>query len=214
MTALAQPIAPDRDAAPTVLIADEHPLMIAGIRSTIERLDDMVVAGEACCAQELTQLVDRRRPDVVIMDPRIPGVAGMEMIGLIRRRWPQTQVVVLSDCDDDETATAARAAGASGYVRKSAAPADLVSALRDAVPGAGAAGTPARERARSAGPELTERERSILTAVAAGMTTAAISRQLWISQHTIKFHLTNIYRKLGVANRAAAVRWALENGLG
>jgi DNA-binding NarL/FixJ family response regulator len=219
MSALARPEPPS--AAPQqlkVLIADDHPLIIAGIRRTIEDLDDMLVVGEAHTGAELIQLIERRRPDVVLMDLRMPGVTGTEMIGLIRERWPECKAIVLSACDDRATIDAALAAGASAYVLKSAHTIDIASVLRQASSGAvfhapAVPVRPAPEPAIPAAPALTERERSILTAVASGLTTAAISRDLWISEHTIKFHLTNIYRKLGVANRAGAVRWALENGV-
>jgi DNA-binding NarL/FixJ family response regulator len=151
------------------------------------------------------------------MDLKMPGVSGVEAIQWIRQRWPEIKTVVLSACDDRATIDAALHAGAAAYVLKSAHTVDIPSILRQAssgavfhaptsapVPTGTAPETPSR-------PALTERERSILTAVAAGMTTAAISRDLWISEHTIKFHLTNIYRKLGVANRAGAVRYALEH---
>jgi DNA-binding NarL/FixJ family response regulator len=208
-------------AAPTrlkVLIADDHPLIIAGLRRTIEHLDDMQVVGEAHSGAELTELIERRRPDVVLMDLRMPGVTGTEMIELIRTRWPQIKTIVLSACDDRPTIDAVLHAGASAYVLKSAHGVDIASVLRQASSGA-VFHVPTSPPLRPVGaggpaePALTDRERSVLAAVAAGMTTAAISRDLWISQHTIKFHLTNIYRKLGVTNRAAAVRYALEHGI-
>ncbi len=201
-----------------VLIADDHPLIIAGIRRTIEHVEDMEVVGEARSGMELMQLVERRLPDVVLMDLKMPGVRGMEPIERIRARWPQVKTVVLSACDERATIDAALQAGASAYVLKNAHTVDVASVLRQAFSGAvlpAPAGVPTPPDAppapaRSA---LTERERSILSAVASGMTTAAISRELWISEHTIKFHLTNIYRKLGVANRAGAIRHALEHQL-
>ncbi len=201
-----------------VLIADDHPLIIAGIRRTIEHLDDMQVIGEARSGPELTQLIERRRPDIVLMDLRMPGVAGVEMIELIRQRFPQTKTIVLSACDDRPTIDAALRAGASAYVLKTAHTVDIASVLRQASSGAvfhAPASAPVAPvgSVPPASPALTDRERSILSAVAAGMTTAAISRELWISEHTIKFHLTNIYRKLGVPNRAGAVRYALQHGI-
>jgi DNA-binding NarL/FixJ family response regulator len=201
-----------------VLIADDHPLIIAGIRRTIEHLDDMQVVGEAHSGPELIQLIERRRPDVVLMDLRMPGVAGVEMIQLIRRRWPDTKAIVLSACDERGTIDAALHAGASAYVLKSARTVDIAAVLRQTSSGAvfHAPTTPPTRPAAAdepSRPSLTGRERSILSAVAAGKTTAAISRDLWISEHTIKFHLTNIYRKLGVANRAGAVRYALEHAI-
>jgi DNA-binding NarL/FixJ family response regulator len=201
-----------------VLIADDHPLIIAGIRRMIEHHNDIQVVGEAHSGPELTQLIERRRPDIVLMDLRMPGVAGVQMIELIRERWPETKAIVLSACDDRPTIDAALRAGANAYVLKSARTVDIVAVLRQASSGAvfhapTAALTRPGAPEASAAPSLTNRERSILSAVASGMTTAAISRDLWISQHTIKFHLTNIYRKLGVPNRAGAVRYALEYGI-
>lgn len=222
MSAVAHEIEPT-DAVKTdqlkVLIADDHPLILAGIRRTIEHLDDMQVVGEAHTGPELTQLIERRRPDMVLMDLRMPGVVGMEMIESIRQRWPDTKSIVLSACDDRPTIDAALQAGASAYVLKSANAVDIASVLRQAASGAvfhapAAAPAHSRDADEPAVPALTARERSILSAVAAGLTTAAISRDLWISEHTIKFHLTNIYRKLGVVNRAGAVRYALEHGIG
>ena len=201
-----------------VLIADDHPLIIAGIRRMIEHHHDIQVVGEAHSGPELIQLIERRDPDIVLMDLRMPGVAGVQMIELIRQRWPEIKAIVLSACDDRPTIDAALRAGASSYVLKSAHTIDIVSVLRQTAGGAvfhAPAVAPTRSGAPggSAASSLTSRERSVLSAVASGMTTAAISRELWISQHTIKFHLTNIYRKLGVANRAAAVRYALEYGI-
>lgn len=201
-----------------VLIADDHPLIIAGIRRTIEHVEDMEVVGEARSGPELMQLIGRRRPDLVLMDLKMPGVAGVEAILHIRQRWPEVKTVVLSACDDRPTIDQALHAGANAYVLKSAHTVDIASVLRQTSVGAvfhAASGPPAVTGAPdlAATPALTDRERSILSAVASGLTTSAISRELWISEHTIKFHLTNIYRKLGVANRAGAVRYAMENGI-
>lgn len=222
MEALLQESVRDRDFVESpgikVLLADDHPLIIAGIRRTIEHLDDMEVVGEAHSGQELLQLIERRSPDLVLMDLKMPGVSGVEMIEQIRLNWPDVKTVVLSACDDRPTIDSALHAGASAYVLKSAHTVDIASVLRQASSGAVFhAPTYAPQRTGThepAPPTLTDRERSILSAVASGMTTAAISGDLWISEHTIKFHLTNIYRKLGVANRAGAVRYALEHGIG
>ncbi|HUO69235.1 MAG TPA: response regulator transcription factor [Solirubrobacteraceae bacterium] len=209
------------DVEPTrirVLIADDHPLIIAGIRRTIEHFDDIEVVGEAHSGPELLSMVERRRPAVVLMDLRMPGVTGVECIEQLRAGRPAMKVVVLSACDERPVIDAALRAGATAYILKSAHTVDIASVLRQTAGGAvfhapssipGCAGAPAGADA----PALTDRERSILSAVAAGMTTAAISRELWVSEHTVKFHLTNIYRKLGVANRAGAVRYALQHHL-
>jgi DNA-binding NarL/FixJ family response regulator len=222
MQALLTELPRDSDAAERtgikVLLADDHPLIIAGIRRTIEHVDEMEVVGEAHTAPELMQLIERRSPDIVLMDLRMPGVVGVEAIQRIRATWPAIKVVVLSACDDRPTIDSALHAGAAAYVLKSAHTIDIASVLTQASSGAVfhapsyASPHPGSPASPSA-PALTDRERSILSAVASGMTTAAISRDLWISEHTIKFHLTNIYRKLGVGNRAGAVRYALEHGI-
>ncbi len=202
-----------------VLIADDHPLMIAGVRRALERSDDIEIAGEAHSGPELMALVERRRPNVVLTDLRMPGTNGADCIEQIRTTWPDVRVVVLSACEDRPSIDAALNAGASAFVVKSVNATDIAAVVRQAASGSvfHATSTPAPKSDdhddESMLPELTEREHAILEAVATGKTTAVISRELWVSEHTVKFHLTNIYRKLGVGNRAGAVRYALQNGL-
>ena len=122
-----------------VLVADDHPLIIAGIRRTIEHLDDIEVVGEAHSGAELLQLVERRGPEMVLMDLHMPGVngpTGVELIEWIRREHPAVKVVVLSACDDRPTIDAVLHAGASAYVLKSAHTVDIASVLRQASSGA------------------------------------------------------------------------------
>jgi DNA-binding NarL/FixJ family response regulator len=204
-----------------VLIADDHPLVLMGIRRTLEASEDIEVVGEAHSGPEVLALVERRGPNVVLLDLRMPGVEGVACISQITESWPDVKVVVLSACDDGPSVQSALAAGASAYVVKSVKPIDIASVLRQAG-GAGAvfhapvgpAGGGRTDHAMvPAGPALTERETAILGAVAGGLTTKSIGGELWISEHTVKFHLTNIYRKLGVSNRSSAVRYAIENGL-
>jgi DNA-binding NarL/FixJ family response regulator len=211
------------EAGPTaqarVLIADDHPLILAGIRRTLERSGDIEIVGEATSGQQVLAMVDRRRPEVVLLDLHMPGVTGPDLILAIHQDWPSVKIVVLSANDDRAAIDGALNAGASAYILKSVNTIDLPSVVRQV-----AAGATFLSPARSAGAdaaaaadrhaELTERERTILTAISSGQTTSAISRELWVSEHTIKFHLTNIYRKLGVSNRAGAIRFAIEHGLG
>ena len=202
-----------------VLIADDHPLMIAGVRRALERSDDIEIAGEAHSGPELMALVERRRPQVVLTDQRMPGTNGADCIEQIRTTWPDVRIVVLSACEDRPSIDAALNAGASAFVVKSINATDIAAVVRQAASGSvfHATSAPASKAEESDEestlPDLTERERAILEAVACGKTTAVISRELWVSEHTVKFHLTNIYRKLGVANRSAAVRYAFEHGL-
>jgi DNA-binding NarL/FixJ family response regulator len=197
-----------------VLIADDHPLILAGLRRTLDGCEDIVLAGAARTAPELLGLLAGCRPDVVVMDLRMPGLSGTGLIERIRGERPATRVIVLSACDEPPAIDAALAAGASAYVRKAAQPLDLAQVIRQVAADA-VAPAPAGESASTAftRTRLTARERSVLAAIAAGHTSAAISRELWVSEHTIKFHLTNIYRKLGVSGRAGAIRYALEHGL-
>ena len=202
-----------------VLIADDHPLMLAGIRATLEGYDDIELVGEARSAPEVIGLIERRSPAIVLTDLRMPGARAVELIERIRHRWPEVKIVVLSACDERATIDAALQAGANAYALKSANTVDIAALLHQVSSGtvylapSQSPRPPAPAGQRSELPGLTDREQSILAAVASGMTTAAISRELWISQHTVKFHLTNIYRKLGVTNRAGAVRYALEHDL-
>jgi DNA-binding NarL/FixJ family response regulator len=202
-----------------VLIADDHPLLIAGIRRAVELSQGIEVVGETSSGSDLMGLIERRRPQLVLLDLWMPGGCGFERIKQIRQQWPEVKVIVLSADEDRRSIDAALSAGASAYIVKSVSLADLASVLRQTACGqvfhgvTGGQRVPSQPRATPPGPVLTDRERRILDAVAAGLTTAAISKDLWISEHTVKFHLTNIYRKLGVANRAGAVRYALENEL-
>lgn len=201
-----------------VLIADDHPLMLQGIRRALEASDDIEVVGEARSGEELLALVDRRRPDLVLLDLHMPGMGGLECVTQLRARCADVKTVVISASEDRASIDAALLAGASAYILKSVSAVDIASVLRHAASGAvfHVPSTPASSREESApasGPELTPRETTILLAIADGRTTKAISQDLWLSEHTVKFHLTNIYRKLGVSNRSAAVRWAYENNL-
>jgi DNA-binding NarL/FixJ family response regulator len=199
-----------------VLIADDHPLILAGVRRVLERSEDIEVVGEAHSGPELLALIERRHPQLVLTDLLpMPGVSGAGCIETIRTKWPDVKVVVLSESEDRPLIDATLSAGASAYVLKSVGSTDLASIVRQAASGWVFHATPAASSASGKpephAPALTGRERTILEAVAAGLTTAAISERLWVSEHTVKFHLTNIYRKLQVANRAGAVRYALEH---
>ena len=199
-----------------VLIADDHRLMLAGIRRALEQAEDIEVVGEAHSGSQVLPLVSRTSPDLVLLDIRMPGLDGLACLDQIRRRYPQVKVVVLSVFSDSEHIEAALKRGACGYIVKSVNPLDLPSAIRQAVEGTvyHALGLPELDeeaQAKQAG--LTEREICILKAVARGLSNQAIGKELWVTEQTVKFHLTNIYRKLGVGNRTEAARYAYQNGL-
>ncbi len=199
-----------------VLIADDHQLMLAGIRRALEACEDLEVVGEAHSGSQVLPMIARTNPDVVLLDIRMPGMDGLTCIDLIGKRHPGVKVVVLSVFSDPDHIQAALKRGAAGYVVKSVDPRDLPSALRQAVEGTvyHALGVPEESEesaARAVG--LTERETAILKAVARGLSNQAIGRELWVTEQTVKFHLTNIYRKLGVGNRTEAARHAHQHGL-
>lgn len=201
-----------------VLIADDHPVVLLGLRRAFERSENIEVAGEARTGAEVLQMVERRRPDVVLLGLRMRGMPGLECIERLRATWPEVKTVVLSALEDKATINAALNAGASAYMIKSVNTADIASVVRQAASGAvyhAPSSSPAVRDSDQPSDEpcLTPREHVVLSGVVAGMTTAEISKDLWVSEHTVKFHLTNIYRKLGVTNRAGAIRHALANGI-
>jgi DNA-binding NarL/FixJ family response regulator len=205
------------DRAIKVLIADDHPLILQGLRRTLEECDDIEVVGEAREGSEVPPLVQRRAPDVVLMDLRMPGLSGVECVREIKAQTPSVKAVLLTASEDRTAIEEAIEAGASGYVLKSVSALDVPALVRQVAAGSTMFHKPAGDAPDGAAdaetPALTEREATILAAVAGGKTTKTISAELGVSEHTVKFHLTNIYRKLGVSNRSGAVRYAYEHGL-
>jgi DNA-binding NarL/FixJ family response regulator len=199
-----------------VLIADDHRLIAEGIRKALEETGDFEVVGEANTGSQVLPLVRRTNPDLVILDLRMPGVDGLTCLEQIRENHPDVKVVVLSMSTDPSVIQAALKRGASAYVVKSVNPMDLPSVLRQAIEGTvfsavGLEESGESESARDLG--LTTREVTIIQALSRGLSNQAIGKELWVAEQTVKFHLTNIYRKLGVANRTEAVRLAYQHGL-
>ena len=197
-----------------VLIADDHRLVLDSVRRTLEGADDIEVVGEATSGSQVLPLVRRTAPDVLLLDLRMPKMDGLTCLEQVRKHCPGVKVVVLSAFTDMERIQAALNRGASGYIVKSVNPDDLPSAVRQAVDGtffgpAGAAESDDDDAVAAAG--LTERELGILKALARGLSNQAIGKECWVSEQTVKFHLSNIYRKLGVANRTEAARFAYEH---
>ena len=200
-----------------VVIADDHPLILAGIRRALEEADGFEVVGEARVGSQVLPLVSQTNPDLVVLDLRMPEMDGLTCLDRIRERYPKVKVVILSVSTNPEVIQNVLSRGASAYVVKSVNPVDLPSVLRQAVEGTvySAVGLPEKtdehDAAKTAG--LTEREATILKALARGLSNDAIGKELWVAEQTVKFHLTNIYRKLGVSNRTEATRYAYEHGL-
>jgi DNA-binding NarL/FixJ family response regulator len=199
-----------------VLLADDHRLVLEGVKHALERDDGFQVVATTHSGAEVADLVARHRPDIVLMDLRMPGVDGLQALDQIRARDKTTKVVILSASERPDEIQAARSRGADGFVLKSVNPGDLPSALRQVHegtvfhPGVAGADRPA-SAAEAVG--LTDREVTLVQALARGLSNKQISQELWITEQTVKFHLRNIYRKLDVANRTGAARWAHEHGL-
>ena len=198
-----------------VLIADDHKLIVQGIRRALEEDGGFDVVAEASAGSQVMPLVSQLRPDLVLLDLRMPGLDGLMCLDQIKKRFPDTKVVIISAATDEKLIQTALKRGASAYIVKTVDPADLPAALRQALDGTvyHAIGLFDQSEAAAKAAGLTEREISILNALARGLSNEAIGKELWVAEQTVKFHLTNIYRKLGVANRTEAARYAYQQGL-
>lgn len=208
-----------------VLIADDHPLFRKGMRSLLESLPDIELVGEASSGEEAIALATSEQPDLVLMDLQMPQGNGLTATREIGKRSPHVRILVVTLFEDDESIFAALRAGAHGYILKDADEEEMVRAIR-AVGGGEAIFSPAIAtrlmdyfattrtlEPREIFPELTDREREILTLIARGVSNAAIAEQLVITLKTVRNHVSNIYNKLQVADRAQAAIRAREAGL-
>lgn len=199
-----------------VVMADDHALLRAAVRGALERDGGFEVVGETDNGARVLPLVHRLRPDLLLLDLRMPGVDGFTCLDRMRAQEPDVPVVVMSANADRDSVGEALRRGARGFVSKAIEPDDLAAALRQALSGTawfrvGHEETPEAHAQSVAG--LTDREVEMLRAVASGRSNKQISAELVVTEQTVKFHLSNVYRKLGVANRAGAVRFAAEHGL-
>ena len=180
----------------------------------MESAAEIEIVGATHRGDEVVALVEALRPDVVLLDHEMPGIDGAACLTLMKQRQPGIKVVILSASERPAQISAVLAAGADAYIGKRIDPADLASALRQLVAGVvHLAGPSVVEPDAPADMGLTPRELTMLDAISRGLSTKAISRELWVSEKTVKFHLTNIYRKLGVHNRTGAMRYAFERNL-
>lgn len=199
-----------------IIVADDHRLMLDALVNVLEAADDFEVLDTTNSGAHVLPLVARHSPDMVLMDVHMPGMDGLSALDLIRDRHPNVKVVLISAADDRAQIEAALRRGAVGYLVKTINPADVPSAVRQAYEGTAFSVVGGGEGiddqvARKTG--LTERELTMLKAVARGLSNKQISHELVVTEQTVKFHLSNVYRKLGVNNRAGAVGYAHEQGL-
>jgi DNA-binding NarL/FixJ family response regulator len=202
----------------TAVIFDRHPLWLDAVEPVVNRLGIELV-GKTTSAAGALELIEEREPSLLILevgDDESDG--GLEVLRKAREFCPNLRAVVLSISDDPRYIDAAFEAGAAAYVIKTAEPEDLASAIRQAFDPSIYLRTapevaPKQAEKNGAGGELTRRELEILRLVAEGHSNANLARMLWVTEQTVKFHLSNIYRKLDVANRTEASRWAQLHGL-
>ena len=199
-----------------VLVADDHRLMHAAIRRALEHAPDFEIVDEVSVGSHVLPAVHAAKPDAVLLDLRMPELDGLACLERLRKQAPEVAVVILSSYSDAGQIDAAREAGARGYVVKTVEPVDLAEVLRTALSSTtfavwGAKPEPEAPAATEAA-VLSEREAAVLDAVARGLSNREIGRQLWISEQTVKFHLRNVYRKLGISSRTEAVRYAYRTG--
>ena len=205
-----------------VLLADDHPVVRAGLRALLTGEPGIEVIAEAATADDAVVTAARERPDVVLMDLQFGGaISGADATTRIRAARPDgtepPAVLVLTNYDTDADILGAVEAGASGYLLKDAPPAELVAAVRAAAAGesalAPAIASRLLDRMRNPGVSLSPRELEVLRLVADGYSNAAIARELTVTELTVKSHLVHVYAKLGVSSRTAAVSAARRSGL-
>ena len=195
-----------------VLLADDHRMILQAVRRALSGAEDIEIVGAARVGSQVLPLISQTKPDLVLLDIRMPELDGLACIERAQRDYSNVKFVVLSAFTDRQHVDEAFARGASAYVTKAVDPHALADAIRRAVAGEsfelGVSPTTTEDPSG-----LTDREIEMLKAVARGLSNRAISKEFWITEQTVKFHLTNIYRKLGVANRTEAARYAYGQGL-
>jgi len=208
-----------------ILIADDHTLFRAGLHALLNMFPDIQVVGEASTGEEVVTMAEDLQPDIILMDIQMPGLNGIEATRRITQSSPAIGIIFVTMFEDDASIFSAMRAGARGYVLKEASQEEMLRAIRTVSEG-GAIFSPAIAK-RLVGffsnpqpssslifPQLTEREREILNKIALGVNNAQIAQQLVISPHTVRNHISNIFSKLQVADRAEAIIRAKDAGLG
>jgi DNA-binding NarL/FixJ family response regulator len=204
----------------TVVVVDDHRLVRAGLRTIIDASDDLCVVGEAADGAEAVGVVVQAVPDVVLMDLSMPGVDGVEAIRRLKAAGVPAPIVVLTSFAEAERVRAALEAGAVGYLLKDSEPRDVLDAVRAAFAGHAPldprvtrALLPSSGQAAGGAPALSGREREVLAQVARGLANKQIARSLGISERTVKVHLGNVFRQIGVGDRTSAALWARDHGV-
>ncbi|MCF6525734.1 response regulator transcription factor [Streptomyces sp. JJ36] len=204
-----------------VVLVDDHQVVRRGLRTFLEIQEDIEVVGEASDGAEGVDRVEELRPDVVLMDVKMPGTDGIEALRRLRERENPARVLVVTSFTEQRTVVPALRAGAAGYVYKDVDPDALAGAIRAVHAGhvllqpevAGALLSGEAGGGTGRGPALTDREREVLGLVADGRSNREIARALVLSEKTVKTHVSNILMKLDLADRTQAALWAVRHGL-
>jgi two-component system, NarL family, nitrate/nitrite response regulator NarL len=182
-----------------IVIADDHDLMVAALSRVLSDRDDVEIVGRAKRGDDVLPLVLETQPDVVLLDVGMPGTDGIECARRLRERLPELRIMMLTAYGDADTLQAAERAGADAFILKTVGASDFFEAMNARAPGMfQVAGFPEPGRGEA---KLTARERVVMQAVGDGLKNREIARELWITEETVKFHLKNVYRKLGVSSR-------------
>ncbi|WP_327298400.1 MULTISPECIES: response regulator transcription factor [unclassified Streptomyces] len=212
--------APRPKAAIRVLLVDDHQVVRRGLRTFLEIQDDIEVVGEAPDGEQGVAAAEELRPDIVLMDIKMPGMDGIEALRKLRELANPARVLVVTSFTEQRTVVPALRAGASGYVYKDVDPEALADAIRSVHAGhvllqpevAGALLSQEPGGGQGRGTALTEREREVLGLIADGRSNREIARALVLSEKTVKTHVSNILMKLDLADRTQAALWAVRNG--
>lgn len=203
-----------------VLIVDDHPMVRSGLTALLSAYDDLELAGEASNGAEAVRACARVKPDVVLMDLVMPEMDGATATRLIREQHPQVKVVALTSFKEDGLVQDALKAGAIGYLLKNVTADELANAIRAAHAGRPTLAPEATQvlinasiQPPAVGSDLTEREREVLALMVEGLSNQDIARKLYVSQSTVKFHVSSILSKLYVSNRTEAVALAVKRKL-
>lgn len=203
-----------------VSVVDDHPVVREGLVGVLEDEPDFTVVGSAGSAEDALELVRERQPDVLLLDLELPNMDGIAALPRIAEVSPATRVIVFTAYDTDEMVFGAIRAGAGGYLLKGAATAEIARAIREVHAGGSYLAPSVASKVlaqvsapRRASTTLTERERGVLRLIADGLSTKQIARSLFITERTVKFHVTSILAKLGADTRAQAVALAVQRGL-
>ncbi len=203
----------------SILIVDDHAVVRSGLRLLLDREEDMEAVGEAADAREAILATRHHKPNIILLDVTMPGASGVDVIDDLRREAPEARVLMLSMQDDPSYVRQAFSAGASGYVLKEAADAELVQAIRRVAegeqyvhPSLGARLVTPSSLGIGEDP-LSEREREVLSLLALGHTNHEIAQKLVVSVRTVESHRAHILTKLRLSTRAELVQYAIDNGL-